>query len=519
MRITEMLTTKHLPLSFLLGVTFLLGCPKQSEPGQGENLDPKIEFQNGVKTLQKTDKKTGEIDYETALAYFRSAVNIDPNFAHAAYNAGWTAEQMSKKSDAIDFYRKAYEAKPSNEFLFALADSLTENSQGEEAVALYRSYLENNPTDHTVRYSLIKALTAAGDIDGALIEASEILTYNDEDITVYRLLSRSFYQAGRYDMSILCANKANEKLTDKAINEKCGERPGGSDDTSAYDTCSKEHPPVVDAGILNNMGVTYLTMEDEPSAISTFQEALTVEPNHLEANLNLGFIALNSGNYPYALERFDTALISNANNLNAKLGKAIALRGVQDFDAASKLYKQILASDSTSKEIYFNVAILQAKYLQNYKEAEKLLQTYQSNNPNDTEVQGRIDNIKTLQQEEADKRAAQAAKEKEEAERAKRQAEQMGELKTKVATLQADAATLSSCPEAVESGAVEMAMMVIEQGQMVVDAEEIEMAADVMPFVDDSQSALNSLKDICSGGGSAPEEAPSEEVETPPETE
>ena len=39
------------------------------------------------------------------------------------------------------------------------------------------------------------------------------------------------------------------------------------------------------------------------------------------------------------------------------------------------------------------------------------------------------------------------------------------------------------------------------------------MAADVMPFIDDSQAALNSLKDICSGGGSSPEE------EAPTETE
>ena len=64
----------------------------------------------------------------------------------------------------------------------------------------------------------------------------------------------------------------------------------------------KGQPAKKDAGILNNMGVTFLAMEDEPSAIGYFQEAIEIEPNHVEANLNLGFIALNSGNYQFALK-------------------------------------------------------------------------------------------------------------------------------------------------------------------------------------------------------------------------
>ena len=205
---------------------------------------------------------------------------------------------------------------------------------------------------------MISALTDAGQTDAAVLEASEILSFNEEDINVYRLLSRAFFQEGRFDMSILCAEKANEMLMEKAKKEGQSE--------------------LKDAGIINNMGVTYLTMKDEPSAIASFQEAIGIEADHVEANLNLGFIALNSGNYQYALERFDAALSSNANNLNAKLGKAVALRGVQDFDGAQVLYNQILESDSKNKEIYFNAAILQAKYLKNYKEAQKLLETYQA---------------------------------------------------------------------------------------------------------------------------------------------
>ena len=485
-----MLNLRYLPLSFLLGTTFLLGCPKQPIPGEGDNLNPQVEFVQGVKTLQKLDRKTGAVDYATAFAYFQSAVNLKPDFANAAYNAGWSAEQMGKTTDAVKFYQKAYDATPSQNFLEALADAMIDNGQSDESIVLYQTYVEQNPTDIEARYSLIKALTESQKMDEALLQASELLTADSENITVYRLLSRAFYQADQYDMSLLCAEKANEMLKDVA--KKTGKQ------------------VQEDSGILNNMGVTYLTMKDEAKAIDAFQRAINVDANHAEANLNLGFIALNSGNYIYALERFDASLTSAPNNFEAKIGKAIALRGTQDFVEAKKLYDQLLESDKNNRIVYFNAATLEAKYNKDYKIAQKLLETYQAKNPTDTDVAERLAELSTLQEEETRKKEEETARKKAEEERQIRQQEKMKELKTAVSSLQTDADALSSCTDAIESGAVEMAMMVLEQGNMVIEANEIEMAADVIPFILDTQESLNALKDVCGGGTPAPEEAPEE---------
>lgn len=490
-----MLNLRHLPLSFLLGTTFLLGCPKQSVPGEGDNVNPQAQFVQGVKALQKLDRKTGEVDYATAFAYFQSAVNLKPDFANASYNAGWSAEQMGKTADSIKFYQKAYDITPSQEFLEALADAMTNNGQSDESIALYQTYVEQNPTDVDARYALIKALTESQKMDEALLQASELLTSDSENITVYRLLSRAFYKADQYDMSLLCAEKANEMLKDVA--KKTGKQ------------------VQEDSGILNNMGVTYLTMKDETKAIDAFQRAISVDANHVEANLNLGFIALNSGNYIYALERFDASLVSAPNNFDAKIGKAIALRGTQDFVKAKQLYDQLLASDKNSRIVYFNAATLEAKYNKDYKTAQKLLETYQEKNPSDTEVAERLAELSTLQEEEAKKKAEEIARKKAEEERQIRQQEKMNELKTAVSTLQTDADALSSCTDAVESGAVEMAMMVLEQGNMVIEANEIEMAADVIPFILDTQESLNDLKDVCAGGTPAPDAPAPDAEETP----
>ena len=86
-----MFRIQHLSLSLLLSSAFLLGCPKSGNaPGEGDNLNPNIEFQQGIKTLQKVDRKSGLVDYGTAFKYFQSAVNLKPDFANASYIQGTT---------------------------------------------------------------------------------------------------------------------------------------------------------------------------------------------------------------------------------------------------------------------------------------------------------------------------------------------------------------------------------------------------------------------------------------------
>ncbi len=489
-----MFRIQHMPLSLLLSTAFLLGCPKQGNaPGEGDNLDPNMEFVQGIKTLEKVDRKTGKVDYATALAYFRSAVNLKPDFANAAFNAGWTSEQMGNMTEAVSYYQKAYSAKPTKDFLNAFVAVQKEAGQFEEALATLTDYSAKNPSDMDAQYKIVEVHTEMGNIEAALEAASQILLSNSTDITVYQLLSRTFYQNDKFDMSLLCAEKANEMLISVAK--------------------EKGQPAKKDAGILNNMGVTYLAMEDEPSAIGLFQEALQIDPNHVEANLNLGFIALNSGNYQFALEKFEAALVTNENNISAKLGKAVSLRGVQDFDAAGKLYDQILKSSNGDRIAYFNAATLEAKYQKDYKKAQQLLEAYKASNPTDTEVDERLAELSTLQAEEAARKKAEEERRKAEEERKKRQQEKMNELKAAVDVLQASKDAVASCAEAVESGVLDMADMVLEQGLMVIESEEIEMAGDVIPFVADTQASLNDLKEVC-GSGSAPTPDESDDSES-----
>ena len=84
--------------------------------------------------------------------------SLDPQFHQAHYNAGWTAEQISRNADAERHYRNAYDIQQSTDYL-ALADTLTKNDKSAESVELYKSYLSNND-DKSIRYKLIEAMTS-----------------------------------------------------------------------------------------------------------------------------------------------------------------------------------------------------------------------------------------------------------------------------------------------------------------------------------------------------------------------
>ena len=464
-----------LTLSFALSL--LIGCgPKRAEMTD----NPRQEFVTGVSILRTADRKTGAVDYEAAYERFWKASELDPNFHQAHYNAGWAAEQISRFADAERHYRNAYDIQQSTDYLLALADTLTKNDKSAESVELYTSYLSNNE-DKSIRYKLIEAMTAANQYDDAIKQIQQILLTEPKDIKAYQLLSRVYFVQDMFDMSLLCAEKANEFAEG-------------------------------DPGISNNMGVTYLAMEDDTTALVTFKEIVEKNPDHLSANLNLGYIALNSGDFALAQARFDAALQKDPTNNDAKLGLAIALRGLLDYKAAAKLYDELLKSDNPPREVYFNASTLYEKYTKEFKKAEEYIQQWINKNPDDTEAMERVAQIQESIRIEEERRQKEEELKRQEEERQKRQKEAFDKLKGALATLQQDISALSSCADAADS--VEMAGMYGEQAQMVVDEQDIEMAGDMTAFIEEAQSMLDAVKSPCGVSGGAPEgeSAPTEEA-------
>jgi tetratricopeptide (TPR) repeat protein len=468
-------------------ITFFMGCPKQDGPPPADDpiATARYNFVQGVKLLQTPNRKTGEIDYQGAFDFFNQSAQVG-QFAPAYYNAGFSAESLEQYDQAIQAYTKAVELDGNNKsYIVALVDALTEADRSAESIEPLKTYFAANPSDD-IQKLLIHTYTEAKMHDEATAEIQNILRKTPESVEAYRLLSRNFFAKGEYDMSLLCAEKANEFAEG-------------------------------DASISNNMGVTYLVMKEEAAAIADFQQALEKEPGHIQANLNMGWLALDSGNYALARQSFEKIIEAHPDSYEAQLGLAVALRGQDEYKEAERIYTSLLKT-SKEKIVFFNAATLQEKYVQNYDKALKLLEELKILYPTDTVIDERIARVKESQRIEAERKAEEDRKRKEAEEREKRQKEQFENLKSSISSLQSDVQALSSCDAAME--VVMEAEMYLEQGLMVVEMDDAEMAGDVAPFIEEAQNMINEVKPACSGGGSAPQEESQEETpeeETPAE--
>ncbi len=444
----------------------LMGCPKK-----GPDLTSPVDtFNEGVRLLQSAPEGSAA-DFGAAYTMFEASITADPGRAKAQYNAGWTAEQQGFKAKAAQHYRTALNLSPGySNALFSLGIVLTELGKGAEAAELYKDYLQKTPDDIAVRNNLVEALTGAQAYEEALDNIRVILRADNTNVGAYRNLSRIYFKMGKLEMSQLCAEKAK--------------------------TLAKG-----DSGIYNNIGVTFLVMGDKQAAISEFKTATKLDPANVPANLNLGYLAIDSGDYELGFKSFSAVASSEPGNIAGKLGLAVSLRGKKDFEAAGKLYDEVIAADPKNEAAYFNAATLHRKYTKNFKKASKYLDAYVA------AFQGQIDpghpvfERKALVQKAIDAetaKKAEANRRKQEAEeRKKRQRKVFEDLKVKVASLDALLTKYGSCELMIEMGGIDMGQMVLEQAQMVVEAEEIDMAADVMTFMDDLLPQLQSNTAFC----------------------
>lgn len=489
----------QLLLLVAFGITSPIGCgPKEGGKTQNAGMplpsaengygDPKQDFSEGVRIL-KTPDKSGNVDYAKALQWFEFATKANPEYAKAWYNAGWAAERVGNSDLAATYYRTALDKDPANKSaLLNLGSVLSELGRGDEAVDLYQGYVEKNPTDLDARNNLIEALTSARRYDDAIEQTRQILRRDPKNVDAYRNLSRIYFAKGDNGMSQLCAEKAK--------------------------TMAKGDP-----GIYNNMGVTYLVMNDEPAAISEFKEAVKLSPTNLEANMNLGFVALNSGDYELAKQSFEAALKKDPGNVDGMLGLAVALRGVKDYDGAGKLYDQIIAADPNNPIPYYNAATLYEKYVKDFKKAGKYLDTWIQRNEGklspDDDVFKLKDRINESQAAEEERKRQDEEKKKQAADRLARQKETFEKLKGEVKKLESDLTTYANCPAMIESGAIDQGSMVLEQAKVIVEAEEVDMAGDIMSFFDELRPQLDAIIPQCGPGTAAPTPAPADGATAP----
>jgi tetratricopeptide (TPR) repeat protein len=262
-----------------------------------------------------------------------------------------------------------------------------------------------------------------------------------------------------------------------------------------------------DPGIYNNIGVTYVAQKNEPAAIKEFKTAIKLDPTNIQANLNLGFVALNSGDYELAKACFEPVVKQHPGNDDAQLGYAVSLRGLKDYDAAGKIYESLLQRQPTNRTVVFNAATLHEKYTKKFDKSLAILEAYQKAmagqlSPND-ELYARIEAVRKSEDAEKERKRIEEQKAKEAREREERAKKLLVTMADDIKKLEGDLARFSSC---IDPDSIDMVGTIIEQAKGVIEAQDSSMATDVQTFVDQAKDMMVQASQVC--GSTAPEPAP-----------
>jgi tetratricopeptide (TPR) repeat protein len=282
---------------------------------------------NQLIPLAQANPSNATIQYNLGLAYFRAGnfnsardswvrtTSIDPSFAAAWNNLGGLAAR-----------------------------------DGNMGVALqqYQTGLSYAPTDMNLWAAQIAALRELKRTDEAIAAARKALAINSNALLVYTNLALVYLDLGQVDMAQFVLEKARADI------------PGANGNAQLHAILGE---------ILYRKGYP-------GNALASFQQALDLDPNLIQALMFMSSYYLDNRAYEDALPLLERAEKLAPTSSGIKLNLGIAYRGLGRFDDAKRCYEEALKLDPSSPEPHRNLAILYGDHLKKYDEAIAEIEAY-----------------------------------------------------------------------------------------------------------------------------------------------
>jgi len=199
-------------------------------------------------------------DADGAIAHYRQAIELRPNYAEAHYNLGRLLVQKGQLDEAIAHYEKALEINPADaEAHNNLGTTLFAGERVDEAIAHYRKALAIQPDYADASCNLASALLSKGALDGAIAYYLACLAISPDQAEAQYNLASALFRTGRMDEAIAHYQKVLEL------------RPQNADAHA-------------------NLGSVFLAKRRVRDAIAQYRDALRIAPDNVAAQSNLAWL-------------------------------------------------------------------------------------------------------------------------------------------------------------------------------------------------------------------------------------
>ena len=305
--------------------------------------------------------KQAQGDFESALAYYNKAEQLNPNSVSTRLNVGTLYQQKKDYVKALTAYDSVLTMYPDNiQAMMYKAQALTEMGNKKEALSLYQKVIGKDPNNSEAKECLVNVM------EGALSPEEYIayLSKNPNDRTMQNMLYDFAYKLHK------------ENKTDLAI--------------SAYKAVIANDSSKVDAYI--NLAVCYASKEDYSNAQNILNTAKNRFPNNalisktmsevqndsLSVALDAASNSYQNKNYKKAIEQYLAIKPATEDSL---LGIAASHQALEDFNKAIEYYKKAEQIAPKNAEIPYYIGYLYSEQ-QKWNEAESYLKKALALNPN-----------------------------------------------------------------------------------------------------------------------------------------
>ncbi len=260
-----------------------------------------------------------------AIASFGQALQIKPDFAEAHNNLGAALKDGGRLDDAIASFSKALHFKP--DFAQAhnnLGMALKDRGRPDEAVASFREAVQASPGFAQAHNNLGIALQDQGRLEEAIASYGEALRSRPDYAEAHNNLGVALKDQGRLDEAVASFGKALQV------------RPG----------FAQAH---------NNLGIALQGQGRLDAAIESFSKALQIRSGYAEAHNNLGIALQAAGRLDEAVASFAKAVQNKPDFSQAHNNLGAALKDQGRLEEAIASFNKALRINPGYAQAYNNL--------------------------------------------------------------------------------------------------------------------------------------------------------------------
>jgi len=264
------------------------------------NLNKKQTVGCFLSTLGGVYSQQGKLD--EAIAKYKTAISINPNYPDAHYNLGNACKEQGKLDEAVVEYKIALIINPNCAKAYGnLGLAYQEQGKLDEAIAEYKTVIGINPKEAKAHYNLGLVYQKQGKLNEAIAKYKAAISITPDDEIAHYNLGNAYREQDKFD---------------KAIDE--------------YKTAININPNYAKAH--SRLGFVYVNQWEFKEAIVEYKTAININPDCAEAHLGLGNVYRMQDKLDEAIAEYKTAIRIEPNLAQARhgLGLAYLLQGKVD---------------------------------------------------------------------------------------------------------------------------------------------------------------------------------------------